>query len=139
MVVTRRVLLFWTLFIGIGALFGGLVMLISGWSDSDLLGMTALLPDMQKLPFADALFQDLTFPGAALLFFIGLPHLATTALLLARKPVATAYGILCGAVLMLWICIQFVIFPLNFMSTIFFIFGLLEFLTALRLRRLGKR
>ena len=31
---------------------------------------------------------------------------------------------------MLWICIQFVIFPPNFMSTSYFVFGLIEALTG---------
>ena len=33
-------------------------------------------------------------------------------------------GGLFGVTLMLWICIQFYMFPLNFMSTIFFVFAL---------------
>ena len=31
---------------------------------------------------------------------------------------------------MLWICIQFYIFPLNFMSTAYFIFGLIQTITG---------
>lgn len=35
-----------------------------------------------------------------------------------------------GVTLMLWICIQFYIFPLNFMSTIYFLFGLCQAATG---------
>ncbi len=35
-----------------------------------------------------------------------------------------------GVTLMFWICIQFYMFPLNFMSTIYFIFGFLQFVTG---------
>ena len=35
-------------------------------------------------------------------------------------------GAVGGALMMLWICIQFYMFPLNFMSTIYFIFGICQ-------------
>ena len=35
-----------------------------------------------------------------------------------------------GVTLMLWICIQFYMFPLNFMSTTYFIFGLAQAATG---------
>ena len=46
--------------------------------------------------------------------------------MLARKPAGTVLGGIFGVTLMLWICIQFYMFPLNFMSTIYFIFGICQ-------------
>ena len=52
------------LFVGIGALFGGIAMLIK--PDGSILRMEELIPYFQVLPFADILFQDYVFPGIAL-------------------------------------------------------------------------
>ena len=79
----RRILIFWTLFIGIGAV------------------------------------------GGALLIVNGLTNL-TAAALLARKNSGVVLGGIFGVTLMLWIGIQFYMFPLNFMSTAYFIFGLCQ-------------
>ena len=50
---TRRALIFWTLFIGIGAVCGAVGMLAD--PTGKLLGMDAMLPYFQKLPLADIL------------------------------------------------------------------------------------
>ena len=75
------------------------------------------------LPFADVLFRDLTFSGWALLIVNGLTNLTAAGLLLAEKRAGVTLGGLFGLTLMLWICIQFYMFPLNFMSTAFFVIG----------------
>ena len=49
------------------------------------LGMDAMLPYFQVLPFADVLFRDLTFSGWALLIVNGLTNLTAAGLLLAEK------------------------------------------------------
>ena len=120
----RRILIFWTLFIGIGAVGGALMMLLD--PSGKTMGMDGMLPYFQVLPFAEVVFQDLTFSGWALLIVNGLTNLTAAALMLARKPAGTVLGGIFGVTLMLWICIQFYMFPLNFMSTIFFIFGVCQ-------------
>ena len=65
----RRILIFWTLFIGLGAVGGALMMLLD--PSGRAMGMDAMLPYFQVLPFADVLFQDLTFSGIALLIVNG--------------------------------------------------------------------
>ena len=117
----RRFLIFWTLFIGAGAVAGALAMLYD--PSGKFMGMDAMLPCFQVLPFADRVFQDFTFSGWALLIVNGLTNLTAAVLLLAKKPAGTVLGGVFGVTLMLWIRIQFYIFPPNFMSTIFFIFG----------------
>lgn len=124
----RRWLIFWTLFIGIGAVAGALAMLID--PSGKALGMDAMLPYFQVLPFAETVFQDFTFSGWALLIVNGLTNLTAAGLLLAKKPAGVTLGGAFGVTLMLWICIQFYMFPLNFMSTIYFIFGLAQAVTG---------
>lgn len=124
----RKWLIFWALFIGIGAVGGAACMLAA--PDGSLLGMDGMLPYFQKLPFADVVFQDFLFSGFALLIVNGLTNLTAAGLLLARKKLGIVLGGVFGVTLMLWICIQFYMFPLNFMSTIYFIFGLAQACTG---------
>lgn len=70
----RRWLIFWTLFIGLGAVGGAAAMLIDPTGKA--LGMDAMLPYFQVLPFADEVFQDFVFSGVALLIVNGLTNLA---------------------------------------------------------------
>ena len=65
----RRILIFWTLFIGLGAVAGALAMLLDPSRKS--MGMDTMLPYFQVLPFADVVFQDFTFSGWALLIVNG--------------------------------------------------------------------
>ena len=116
------ILLFWTVFIGIGAVGGAACMLAD--PTGRLLRMDAILPYFQVLPFADVLFQDFTFSGFALLIVNGISNLTAAVLLLMHKKAGDYLGGIFGVTLMLWICIQFYMFPPNFMSTAFFIFGL---------------
>lgn len=69
----RRILIFWTMFIGLGAVAGALAMLLDPSGKS--MGMDAMLPYFQVLPFADVVFQDFTFSGWALLIVNGLTNL----------------------------------------------------------------
>lgn len=127
--VARKILIFWCLFIGIGALGGSTCMLLK--TDGSLMGMQGLLPYFQVLPFAEVLFQDYLFPGIALLCVNGIPNLIAAWLLLCQKKSGVIMGGILGLTLMAWITIQFVIFPPNFMSTIYFIFGIAQALTGL--------
>lgn len=126
--IARKWLIFWTLFIGVGAVGGALGMLIDPTGKS--MGMDAMLPYFQKLPFADVLFQDFLFPGIALLIVNGITNLTAAGLLLKKKKLGVLLGGIFGVTLMLWICIQFYMFPLNFMSTIYFVFGLCQAVTG---------
>lgn len=124
----RRVLLFWCLFIGWGAVAGSACMLAA--PDGHLMGMEGMLPYFQVLPLAEYLYQDFLFPGIALLCVNGLTNLAAAVLLLRGKRLGVVLGGAFGLTLMAWITIQFVIFPMNVMSTSFFIFGMLQAATG---------
>ena len=123
-----RWLLFWTLFIGIGAVAGASGMLLDPSGKS--MGMDAMLPYFQVLPLAERLYRNFIFPGIALLTVNGLTNLTAAALLLFRRRSGIILGGVFGVTLMLWICIQFVIFPPNFMSTSYFIFGFCQAVTG---------
>lgn len=117
----RAWLIFWCLFIGVGAVAGATGMLAEPAGTA--LGFVELLPYFQVLPFADVLFADFVFPGIALLCVNGITNLVAAALLIKKKKAGIVLGGIFGVTLMLWITIQFIIFPPNFMSTIYFIFG----------------
>ena len=124
----RKLLIFWTLFIGIGAVAGGLSMILD--PSGKTLHMDAMLPYFQVLPFADTVFRDFLFSGFALLIVNGLTNLTAAVLLLKKRKSGVILGGVFGVTLMLWICIQFYMFPLNFMSTIYFVFGLCQAITG---------
>ena len=126
--ITRRILIFWTLFIGLGAVAGATAMLRD--PSGKILGMDAMLPYFRVLPFADLLFRDFTFSGIALLLVNGLTNLTAAVLLFMKKRIGLLLGGIFGITLMLWICIQFYMFPLNFMSTAYFVFGLCQAVTG---------
>lgn len=125
---TKKFLIFWTLFIGIGAMLGGIMMLID--PSGETIGMAAMLPYFKKLPFADVLFRDFVFSGIMLIIVNGITNLVAATLLFFDKKIGVVLGGTFGVTLMLWICIQFYMFPLNFMSTIYFIFGFLQAVTG---------
>lgn len=119
-----RWLLFWTLFIGIGAVAGSVGMLSD--PSGKAIGMDAMLPYFKVLPLADILYRDFLFPGFALLIVNGLTNLTAALLILLKRKSGVLLGGVFGVTLMLWICIQFYMFPPNFMSTIYFVFGICQ-------------
>lgn len=120
----KKILIFWCLFIALGALYGSISMLID--PSGKLLQMDNLLPYFKVLPYSNILFKDYTFSGIALLIVNDLSNLLAAFLLLKNKKSGIALGGIFGITLMLWITIQFIIFPSNVLSTTFFIFGLLQ-------------
>lgn len=124
----RKALIFWTMWIGLGAVAGAACMLID--PSGKIMGMDAMLPFFQKMPLADVLFQNFVFSGISLLIVNGLTNLTAAVLLLRRKHAGVVLGGFFGITLMLWICIQFWLFPTNVMSTLYFLFGLAQALTG---------
>ena len=120
----RNIQLFWGFFIGIGAYAGayGMIRDPSGLT----LGLVEWLHFFQKLPFSGIFFQDFLFPGIALLVFNGLTNTISVILIFRRSKYAAFSGMICGIILMLWVSVQFYIFPFNFMSTLYFVFGFLQ-------------
>ncbi len=125
---TRKVLIFWCLFIGIGALYGSICMLID--PTGKLLGMDQLLPYFEVLPFSKILFKNYIFSGFSLLIVNGITNITASILLIKNKKTGIILGSLFGITLMLWITIQFIIFPPNIMSISYFIFGFIQAVTG---------
>ena len=126
--IARRWLIFWTLFIGLGAVAGSVGMLTD--PSGKAMGMDAMLPYFQVLPLAELLYQDYRFPGIALLLVNGLTNLTAAVLLFRNRKSGVLLGGVFGVTLMMWIGIQFYIFPPNSMATIYFIFGLCQAVTG---------
>lgn len=127
--VMRKIMIFWTLFVGIGALAGSICMIVD--PTGGIMQMGPMLPYFQKLPFAEVLFQNFLFPGIALLIVNGLTNFTASVFLFLKKKIGIVLGMVFGITLMLWIVIQFVIFPCNFLSTAYFIIGFLQALCGI--------
>jgi hypothetical protein len=120
----RNIQLFWGFFIGIGAYLGAFMMIAE--PSGETFRMVNMLPAFQKLPFSEIFFQDFFFSGIALLIVNGFTNTISVILMYRQNKYAPLSGMTCGIILMLWISLQFYIFPLNFMSTLYFIFGILQ-------------
>ena len=125
----KKILMFWCLFIGIGALWGSICMFIK--PDGSLLHMENLLSYFKVLPFSDILFKNYIFSGIMLLLVNGISNFIAFYLLLKNKKIGIVLGIIFGITLMLWITIQFVILPKNMLSISYFIFGFMQFLIGI--------
>lgn len=124
----KRVLLFWCSFISIAAFYGGISMLID--PTGKLLQMDKTISYFQILPFSDILFQNYIFSGISLIIVNGISNLIAAILIIKNKKIGIILGTIFGFTLMLWITIQFIIFPINYLSIMYFIFGLLQLVTG---------
>lgn len=137
MKILRYFLMFWTLFIGIGALWGTTMMFID--PSGEMWGMDELLYGMQVLPYSEIFLQDFILPGIALFLVNGLFQIITSVLLFSKNKYASICGMCCGIILMLWICLQFYIWNFNPLSNAYFVFGLLEAINGFVLYRLERK
>lgn len=132
----RRIQIFWSVFIGLGAYVGAAMMFVT--PTGEMFGIEPLLPLLGKLPLSTMFFVDFIWPGIALLFVNGFTNTAAFILLMKQSKYGSFAGIVCGIVLMLWTAVQFVIFTFNFMSTTFFVFGALQALNGYLPYRTGE-
>lgn len=122
----KKILLFLSLFVGLGAVYGSICMFID--PSGKLLGMDTLLPYFSVLPFSDILFQNYIFSGIALLIVNSLSNIVASYLIIKDKKIGLILGTVFGFTLILWITIQFIIFPFNMLSTTYFVIGFLQLL-----------
>ena len=122
--VFRALLLAISLFVGIGAFFGGVCMLIK--PDGSLVFLDGMLPYFQVLPFAEVLFQDYVFSGIMLIIINGVSNALASVLILRNKRSGYVLGTIFGLTLMLWITIQFVIFPFFIIDLVYFLLGVFQ-------------
>lgn len=126
--ITKKFLIFWCLLVGLSAVYGSTCMFID--PTGSLLHMDNLLPYFSVLPLNSILFQNYIFSGISLLLVNGLSNLLAVYLLIKDKKSGIILGSIFGFTLMLWITIQFIIFPMNVLSTTFFIIGLIQLITG---------
>ncbi|MBR2773291.1 MAG: hypothetical protein IKD78_15010 [Bacteroidales bacterium] len=126
---------FLTLFIGIGAVVGALMM----WIDpsGQKWGMEPLLEMLRaKMPWPDVFFKNFIPSGFVLLAVNGLTQFLAAILLFKKHRLAPYAVLACGIILMLWIVLEWWVWGFNFMSNIYFVFGLVEAVAAvISLRR----
>ena len=121
---------FLTLFIGIGAVMGAAMM----WIDpsGQMWGMEPLLEMLRdKMPWPNIFFKNFIPSGFVLLFLNGFTQIATAFLLFKKHPLAYWAVLACGIILMLWIVLEWWVWGFNFMSNIYFVFGLVEAVSAI--------
>lgn len=125
---------FLTLFIGIGAVGGAVMMWIDPtgvkWGGEPLLEMLRA-----KMPWPDIFFKDFVPSGFVLLAVNGLTQFLAALMLIKKLPQAYGVTLACGVVLMLWIVLEWWIFGFNPVSNVYFVFGLVEALAAFRALR----
>lgn len=124
--ITRKILIFLCLFVGICALFGSTCLIID--PSGKLLRMNELLPYFEVLPLSNILFNNYIFAGFSLLLIIGIPNLIVSYLIIINNKKGIVFGAVVGIILMLWILIQFIILPHNILSTTYFLIGVLQFI-----------
>lgn len=129
----RRLLLFLSAFIGVGAYWGALMMFID--PTGAVWGMDPLLPIMQaNLPFVDIFFRDFLWSGIALLLVNGVSNTIAWYALIKNRPRALTLQLICGLLLAAWLGVQWVIFEVNALTTLYTFIAMLQILLATMLR-----
>ena len=121
--VARRVLLGICWFNGILAPIFGLLMII--FPDGEMLMMQSLLAGMQTWPGADIFFQNLVWPGIALLCVNGISNIVCLTLWRKKHQAYTVIGIICGTLLIAW-CTWEMIFIFNGVTVFYMILGIIQ-------------
>lgn len=129
---------FWTLFIGIGALVGAMMM----WIDpSGKMWMLDVVLEMlrDKMPWPDIFFRNFIPSSFVLLTVNGFTQYIAFGLLLKKHRWAPLAVLACGIILMLWIILEWCIFGFFGICNAYFTFGVLEALTAILAIRAKKK
>lgn len=120
----RRFLLWLDGFIGIGAYWGALMMFID--PSGTLWGMDAILPNMSTLPFADTFFTNFIFSGIMLIAVNGIGNTIAVIGLFRNQHYGIIFSLLSGLMLLCWLSIQWIIFEINPLTTMYTIFSIVQ-------------
>ncbi|MBR0255522.1 MAG: hypothetical protein IJQ69_06370 [Bacteroidales bacterium] len=119
-----------TLFIGIGAVGGAVMMWVDpsgvSWGGEPMLDLLRA-----KMPWPDVFFKDFIPSGFALLSVNGIPQFIAAILLFKHHPRAYQAVMVCGIILMLWIVLEWWVWGFNALSNIYFVLGLVEVIAAI--------
>lgn len=128
-----RWLLCLTAFIAFGALVGGVAMI---WDKTGVnSGFDGALASMRRIPFVASFLHDLVPAGIALLLVNFIPQSVAFIFLLHRHPAAAIVAMVSGVFLMIWTGVQFFVLPVNALTPLYFVFGLMELILGIRLKR----
>lgn len=118
-----------TLFIGIGAVAGAVMMWIdpigTTWGGEPLLEMLRA-----KMPWPDVFFKNFIPSGFVLFGVNGLTQFMAAILLFKNHRLAQWAVLACGIILMLWIVLEWWVWGFNALSNIYFVLGLAEVIAA---------
>lgn len=118
-----------TLFIGIGAVGGAVMMWVDptgvSWGGEPMLDLLRA-----KMPWPDVFFKDFIASGFALLIINGFTQFIAAILLFKNHPRAYQAVLACGIILMLWIVLEWWVWGFNTLSNIYFVLGLVEVIAA---------
>lgn len=118
-----------TLFIGIGAVAGAVMMWIDPtgqmWGGEPLLEMLRA-----KMPWPDVFFKNFIPSGFVLLGLNGITQFVAAYLLFKKHRLAQYAVLVCGIILMLWIILEWWVWGFNVVCNIYFVLGLVETITA---------
>ena len=121
---------FWTLFIGIGAVWGTTMMFID--PTGAMWGMEPILEMLRaKMPWPDIFFRDFRPSGIVLFLVNGATQLVAAYLLFKNHRWAQQAVLACGIILMLWISLEWWIWGFNAICNTYFAFGLIEAFLAI--------
>lgn len=119
-----------TLFIGIGAVGGAVMMWVDpsgvSWGGAPMLDLLRA-----KMPWPDVFFKDFIPSGFALLIVNGITQIIAAILLFKNHRWAYQVVLACGIILMLWIVLEWWIWGFNALSNIYFVLGLIEVIAAI--------
>lgn len=121
-----RTLLILCIFLGGGALFGGVMAFIS----PDFMGAPLLVPILQEIPIVGSRITTLAIPATALLLFIFVPHAITVLLMFRKHPWRFTAAIVCGVFVIVFTAVEMIFMP-NPVSVLFLLFGAAEITLAL--------
>ena len=129
---------FLTLFIGIGAVGGAVMMRVDptgvSWGGEPLLEMLRA-----KMPWPDVFFKNFVPSGFALLILNGITQIGAAVLLFKKHRLAHWAVLVCGIILMLWIVLEWWVWGFNAISNLYFVLGLVEAVAAAVCMRQQKR
>ena len=130
----RKFLIALTLFIGVGAVGGAIMMWVdpsgNGWGGAPMLDLLRA-----KMPWPDIFFKDFIPSGFALLAVNGLTQLLAALMLIKKHHLAYWAVLACGIILMLWIVLEWWVWGFNAISNLYFGFGLVELAAAAPTKR----
>lgn len=128
--IVRALQLFWAYFIGIGALVGAVMMFYD--PSGKTFAMDSLLPLLREaFPFVSPLFSNFICSAFVLLAVNGIPNFISIILIHRRSRYDAASGLVCGVILLAWICVEFYIWGFAGLSIAYGIFAICQIINSI--------